>query len=432
MLKLGYLANYFSLHRLQILPICRRSRVSVNANARMNWICCQLGARERYAVARALHRCGMLEILLTDAWFPPSNALGKTGRSLRERFHKELASATISASNLRVIGFELRAKIAAQRGWAQMIARNVWFQRMAVSRLSRIGRPEAPRILFSFSYAARDIFHLARSRGWRTVLGQIDGGPLEERIVGRLYEEDAAERGQWERPPPRYWADWREECELADCVIVNSRWSQAALEEEGVPASKVRVVPLAYEGPAASTEFRRQYPRAFTISRPLRVLFLGNICLRKGVGPLFDAIRLLRGEAVEFWFVGRLQVSRPDDLRDNSHVRWIGPVPHSETDKFYRDADLFVLPTFSDGFGLTQLEAQAWKLPIITSRFCGDVVKDGQNGIVLTELSASAIAGAIKRCLWDPGLLRDLSAHAVASGQFGLTRLGERLLNVLS
>jgi glycosyltransferase involved in cell wall biosynthesis len=38
-----------------------------------------------------------------------------------------------------------------------------------------------------------------------------------------------------------------------------------------------------------------------------------------------------------------------------------------------------VFPTFSDGFGLTQLEAQAWILPIITTNFCGKLVEDEQN-----------------------------------------------------
>ena len=46
--------------------------------------------------------------------------------------------------------------------------------------------------------------------------------------------------------------------------------------------------------------FRRKYPVKFTFSRPLRVLFLGQINLRKGIGPLLDAVRALRGEPIEF------------------------------------------------------------------------------------------------------------------------------------
>jgi glycosyltransferase involved in cell wall biosynthesis len=379
----------------------------------MNWICCQIGAREHYAVARALHRGGALELLLTDAWLPAIHPLRVIKCGLRERFHPELAKTKVSASNVNSIVFELRSRIAGNVGWPQMIARNNWFQRLAVTKLSRITAGGMPRAIFAYSYAARGIFEFARSRGWKTVLGQIDAGPPEERIVERLYAEDPAQRGQWKKPPSQYWANWREECALADRIVVNSLWSKAALEEEGVPASKIRVVPLAYEKPADAAEYHREYPSAFTRSRPLRVLFLGNICLRKGVGPLFDAIRLLRGRPVEFWFVGALQVSIPFDLRNDPYIRWIGAVPRSETTQFYREADVFMFPTFSDGFGLTQLEAQASALPVIASRNCGNVVEDGRTGLLLNEITGQEIANRLGYLIAKPLQLAQMSMSAV-------------------
>jgi glycosyltransferase involved in cell wall biosynthesis len=282
----------------------------------------------------------------------------------------------------------------------------------------------------AYSYAALKIFKLARARGWRTVLGQIDPGPPEERIVGRLYEENAVHRGSWRPPPRRYWSNWREECALADRIVVNSAWSQAALMDEGVPAEKIKVVPLAYDEPKAVRAFRREYPAKFTPSRPLRVLFLGQINLRKGIGPLLDAIRLLRGEPIEVSLVGPIQISIPSDLRDDPQVRWVGPVPHEHTARFYRDADVFLFPTFSDGFGLTQLEAQAWKLPIVATKFCGNVVEDGRNGWLLPEVSPYAIAATMRRCRAEPERLRELSARSVLTERFALARIGEEWLRV--
>jgi glycosyltransferase involved in cell wall biosynthesis len=377
----------------------------------MNWICCQIGAREHYAVARALHRCGALELLLTDIWLPVRHPL-RVIRSLRERFHPELAKRDITASNLKSIVFELRSRIAGNAGWELIIARNDWFQKLAVTKLSRVAVDGIPRAIFAYSYAARGIFEFARSRGWRTVLGQIDAGPVEERIVERLYAEDPAQRRHWKNPPSQYWADWRKECALADRVVVNSLWSKAALEEEGMPASKIRIVPLAYEKPTDSAEYHREYPLVFTRSRPLRVLFLGTICLRKGASPLFDAIRLLRGQPVEFWFVGALQVSIPDDLRNEPQIRLFGAVPRSETIQFYRDADVFIFPTFSDGFGLTQLEAQASALPIIASGNCGNVVEDGRSGLLLNEITGKEIANRLNYLANNPVELTQMSASA--------------------
>jgi len=211
--------------------------------------------------------------------------------------------------------------------------------------------------------------------------------------------------------------------------VVNSSWSQNAIESEGIPASKIAVVPLAYEPSLEAVEFEREYPKAFTSSRPLRVLFLGSICLRKGVRPLFEAVSLLRSEAVEFWFVGASDVPIPSGLRDDTRVHWIGHVRRSDTSKFYRNSDLFVFPTFSDGFGLTQLEAQSWKLPIIATRYCGEVVEDGRNGLLLIEPTGTAIATALQRCL-EPERLREFAANTARPEKFSLTKVGTRLLHI--
>jgi glycosyltransferase involved in cell wall biosynthesis len=396
----------------------------------MNWICCQIGAREHYAVARALSEHGVLECLVTDAWLRPNNLLANITHSFRERFHIQLADADVYAVNREVIKFEVRANAWGLSGWERIIARNRWFQEMAKARLLSIRATETACTVFAYSYAARDIFLLARAKGWRTVLGQIDGGPFEEGIIGRLHAQDQSMGGRREGPPTEYWANWREECALADRIVVNSSWSQSLIKSEGVPACRICVVPLGYEPLPAANEFQREYPDAFTHYRPLRVLFLGNICLRKGVRPLLDAIRLLRCEPVEFWFVGALEVSVPAEFRDDPKVHWIGRVRRSETDQFYRNSDVFVFPTFSDGFGLTQLEAQAWKLPIIASRYCGDVVEDGLNGWLLTEPTGATIAAAIRRCLAEPERLRQFAANAIPPGKCSLTQVGNKLLQI--
>jgi glycosyltransferase involved in cell wall biosynthesis len=398
--------------------------------AEEKWICCQIGARERYAVARALHQRDALDLLLTDAWVRPHGVLGLLDPGLRARFHPDLAGANVYAPGGANIAFELRSKLSGLHNWARTIARNDWFQKAAVARLSRIGAASASKIVMAYSYAALEIFRFARARRWRTVLGQIDAGIPEERIVERLYERDSNQRGCWQPAPPEYWSRWREECMVADRIVVNSVWSQEALVNEGFPAAKIKIIPVAYGEPKPNDGFRRQYPVKFTFSRPLRVLFLGQINLRKGIGPLLSAVRALRGKPIEFVFVGPVQISIPPDLRDDRQVRWVGSVPRSRVAEFYREADVFAFPTFSDGFGLTQLEAQAWKLPIVTTKFCGDVVKDGWNGWILPDITASSIGAMLRRCLAAPSHLQELSARCTVSGQFDLAHVGEQWIHV--
>ena len=130
-----------------------------------------------------------------------------------------------------------------------MIERNKWFQRWAITQVARhqAVRNRRTTTLFAYSYAAYRLLELAREHGWVTVLGQIDPGPAEERIVARLYEENRVHRGDWQPAPSVYWENWRQECALAARILVNSAWSRDALVEEGVEAEKITIVPLAFE-----------------------------------------------------------------------------------------------------------------------------------------------------------------------------------------
>ena len=91
-----------------------------------------------------------------------------------------------------------------------------------------------------------------------------------------------------------------------------------------------------------------------------------------------------------------------------------------------------MFPTHSDGFGLTQLEAQAWKLPIISSRFCGEVVTHGRNGLVLDSIDARNIERAVRTLLEQPEKLRAMSARSVDMEDYGLAALRSRLDAVVS
>ena len=396
----------------------------------MKWICCQIGAREHYATPRALHRQQLLEHLYTDIWAPPGWLGRRLSRDLAGRFHEGLASAAVSSFNAGAYKFEVLSRIHGLSGWKLFLKRNDWFQQRIAHELAGkngTSRP-AERTVFAYSYAARRILEFAHEQGWRTVLGQIDPGPVEERIVARLYRDNPEFHAHWQPAPEEYWGQWRRECGIADCIAVNSPWSLDALVQSGIPEEKIRVVPLAFEVSREAAAFERSYPVSFTRTRPLRALFLGQIDLRKGVLPILEAARMLRNEPVEFRFVGPVQISIPAGYRQDSNVQWMGLVARSETPEYYRDADVFLFPTYSDGFGLTQLEAQSWKLPVIASRYCGEVVRDGVNGVILDQVSAEEIAHTLRRFLGRPAAIREMSAHSSIDKRFNLDSLGATLV----
>jgi glycosyltransferase involved in cell wall biosynthesis len=457
------------------------------------WICCQLGAREHYAVPRALYAHGALTKLITEFWFPPGTEFlrilpSSLKQDLRGRYHPDLANADVTSLNRSALTFEIISRIRGQSGWAKIMARNRWFERKAVDWLRRNAdtlkaeklKTKEPRteklegnaeelksetlkseltsrnadtlkaetrktepIVFAYSYAAREICRFAKQRGWKTVLGQIDPGPVEEKIVAEEAARVPELAGDWQPAPPEYWDSWQEECSLADHIIVNSEWSRAALVKGGVSGEKLSVIPLAYEMPDNSLRpggayapvgepITRSYPAHFTRDRPLRVLFLGQVNLRKGVARLFDAIRQLKDEPIEFQFVGPMQVAVPEDLKNNPRVHWFGAVTRGKTSDFYRTADVLVFPTLSDGFGLTQLEAQAHDLAVIASRYCGEVVKHDMNGLLLERPTVDAIVEALRFCLADPARLATFSTASRVEDRFSIDALGASLLSLAS
>ncbi len=427
------------------------------------WLCLQIGAREHYAIPRVLAKHGRLRALATDAWVPPANVMGLLGRHLRERFHGELASAQVKAWTIGLAWLEFAARFTGRSNWPHLLARNGWFQRRAARYLRKLpadmtparelvdrnsmrergvlayasgydedracGRNSGhPAFVFSYSYAALEPFRVAKQRGWLTVLGQIDPGPPEARIVAELSRRYPDYAARWEPPPEHYWVSWREECRLADMVMVNSEWSREALLSEGVPGDKVLVVPLAYDPPQAAGDAGRRYPAAFSPSRPLRVLYLGQVLVRKGIHDLVAAAELLVGEPVAVDVVGP-HGPLPGSLPRN--LVFHGPVPRGEAARWYREADLFVLPTHSDGFALTQLEAMAYGLPVIATRRCGDVVEHGRNGWIVEHGAPEQLADVVREAIANSTALAGMSeAASRRAHEFSLERLGSHLLRL--
>src|SRR5665213_998532 len=215
------------------------------------WICCQLGAREHYSVPRALHSRNQLGLLVTDVWTKgqtPSGVL--TDARTKGRFHPDLLHANVTSWNWSYRSFELSLRLR-RKGWDRITARNDWFQARTLSalRLYRDAHPNETVVLFAYSYAARVPFEFAKKERWSTVLGQIDGGWGEHRMIGDIQSKLTGYQNDWTAGPDRYWDEWREECSLADHIVVNSDWSRRCLMGEGIKASKLETIPLAYEPP---------------------------------------------------------------------------------------------------------------------------------------------------------------------------------------
>ena len=122
----------------------------------------------------------------------------------------------------------------------------------------------------------------------------------------------------------------------------------------------------------------------------------------------------------------------PAEFLDHPAVEWVGAVSRSEVMRHYRDCDVLVFPSHSDGFGMSQVEAQVRGLPVVASRHCGHVVDDGVTGVVIPAVTAQEIAAALRRFAERPEMLQRLSGNALAASRFGLDAMGAALTSLVT
>jgi UDP-glucose:(heptosyl)LPS alpha-1,3-glucosyltransferase len=136
------------------------------------------------------------------------------------------------------------------------------------------------------------------------------------------------------------------------------------------------------------------------------LLFVGTFA-RKGLGVLLNALAQLPvSNPAKLWVVGSgpqpFWQQLADHLQVADRVIWIGST--TTVEEFYAAADIFVLPTFYEPFGLVIAEAMASGLPVITSRRAGaaELITHQNEGWLLDDpQDSAALATAIETLLLD-------------------------------
>ena len=369
-----------------------------------------------------MHSAGQLEGMFTDLWIKPGSVLKNVNARSADRYAQQLWDARIKNYNTRFLYQKLREKLP------NSIEQDQLFDRLVAGDILK-GVLKAP-VFFGYSYSSGESMRASKKMGITTVLGQINPGPVEADMVVEEYRKYAGGKYKPFVPDEAYWDRWRNDLLSADKIIVNSRWSADLLRNEIKDANKIAIVPLAFETTlnVPAKEFRT----TFTRTHPIRVLYLGGLEIRKGFHILLDAMKQLINEPVILEVVGMLK--GPDALLKDlpSNVKYHGAVATGGVSSYYANADVFIFPTLSDGFGLTLLEAQAHRLPIISSHNCAPIVTHMENGIVLRSVTSVDIAGSIRQLINEPMLLQKFSSQAVSMKPYTISRLATNLLSVVS
>jgi colanic acid/amylovoran biosynthesis glycosyltransferase len=153
----------------------------------------------------------------------------------------------------------------------------------------------------------------------------------------------------------------------------------------------------------------------------LRVLFVGRLVGEKGVGVLLEAAQILEGRqhTIELVIVGAGPLSEHLDAEVvrrglSGTVRLVGAVGQDELPTWYAWADVFCLPSFSEGLPVVIMEAMLSELPVVTTVIAGipELVKQDQNGLMVPPGRPDELADAIQRLADEPDLRVELGVAA--------------------
>jgi len=175
--------------------------------------------------------------------------------------------------------------------------------------------------------------------------------------------------------------------------------------ERLVPGSRVSFSPVGMDFDLFSPGERPSARRACGIPEDARVvLYVGRLSVEKGIESLieaFDAVARSVGNA-RLFIVGtgpleralRSRVDRPG-LRDR--VSFAGFVPNAELPKWYRAADVTVMPSDLEWFGAVGAESMACGTPLVTTQAGGavDIVREFECGVLVPPRDAARLAEGI-------------------------------------
>ncbi len=374
----------------------------------------QPGSHHLWRTAAACYREGTLAAYVTSVFyrpdrFPftllrllPQRARERLRREASKRGHDELDGAAIMTAEWYEWLHLISQRLLGSPGISRWLV-----ERRNSSVSARAGSAAIQRgaaVLWGGMDGSREAFERAKPRGVACVLDAFIGHPAALTVV--LEAETSRRPGARSRDVvhARHLARLLAEIDAADLLVVGSEFAKDTYLAHGIAPERVRVIPYGVD----TEQFKPSTGGRKTADSGLRLLFVGNVSVRKGCSYLMEAMRLIPN--FRLTLVGTLEDRRLLDGA-GTNVSWHPQVAHRDLPRMFREADVYVFPSLFEGSSLSIYEALASGLPVVTTRESGSVVREGGEGFIIPTRDATAIATAVARISTD-GALRERMGQA--------------------
>lgn len=218
------------------------------------------------------------------------------------------------------------------------------------------------------------------------------------------------------------------EHQSADRIVVASSFTKSTLLSNGVAAEKISVNPYGVD----LNRFRLQDRKE---QKPFRFLFAGLISARKGIPQLLEAWGKLNLADAELVLAGPMSHTAPSKwLGASAGVRYVGKVTNAALADLMSESDVFVFPSYFEGFALVLLEAMACGLPIITTTATAgpDLVTEGHDGWIIPPGDLDALVHVMRECSNQRDQVARMRTPARATAErFSWNAFGDRWAGIL-
>ena len=206
----------------------------------------------------------------------------------------------------------------------------------------------------------------------------------------------------------------------ADALITNSKAGKGYLIDI-LKAKESNVFHQPYEVPATTALVgctkEDKHSNLHQLQRPV-FLFVGGIIPRKGLHLLLEACVVLQKQGYRNYtllVVGDGAQRQELEAFSQTHeladcVKWAGRVNYGNLGAYFNSADVFVLPTLEDTWGVVVLEAMALGKPVLCSKWAGaaEMVIEGENGYLFEPQQPEELAKVMRRFIEQPNLSKSM------------------------